>query len=102
MATSPKIEEVEFVLEDAPPELPDPATLTLTTPLPERDVRDAISYVVAAADQKYAVDLITVLQVRARLAEDTGDLLLARSTLDRARLPTRPDGGRWPLQVGPF
>jgi hypothetical protein len=30
------------------------------------------------------------------------DLLLARSTLDRARLPTRPDGGRRPREGGQF
>lgn len=69
--TSLTIKAVEY--GDAATELPERTTLTM--PLPERDVADAISNVVARADEDYALDLITMLQVKARIAEDKGERL---------------------------
>jgi len=70
--TSLTVKTVEFTRDDdSTYGLPENATLTES--LPDRDIADAISDVVARADQGYALDLVTVLQVRARIAEDTGE-----------------------------
>lgn len=53
-------------------------TTTLTIPLSDREIGETISEVVARGDREYALDLITVLQIKTRLAEDTGE----RITLD--------------------
>lgn len=52
-----------------------PENASLTTPLPTEEVRQAISDVVARADRGYALDLVTVLQIKARLSADTGERL---------------------------
>lgn len=70
--TNLMIKTVEYADEgDATPGLPESATLTM--PLPVREVAEAISNVVARADEDYALDLITMLQVKTRIAEDTGE-----------------------------
>jgi hypothetical protein len=52
-----------------------PENASLTKPLPREEVRQAISDVVARADENYALDLITVLQIKTRITEDTGERL---------------------------
>jgi hypothetical protein len=49
--------------------------MTLTQPLPEREIREAISNVLAKTNREYALDLVTMLQVKARIAGDTGERL---------------------------
>lgn len=51
---------------------------TLTQPLSDAEVIGAIRGVVARVDRGYALDLVTVLQIQARTAADTGE----RLTLD--------------------
>jgi hypothetical protein len=73
--TSLTITRVEITGEPdkTPRELPENATLT--QPRSEREIRHAIGDVVARADAAYAIDLITMLQVKVRLAEGAGQRL---------------------------
>lgn len=69
-------------------------TTTLTIPLSAQTIGEAISEVVARADRadrEYALDLVTMLQVRARMNEDTGerislDEFASREGFDPAQL----------------
>ncbi len=77
--TITKVEITESTAENERPKLRQlPENATLTKPLPDHDVRRAISDVVTRADVGYALDLITMVQLKARLAADTGE----RLTLD--------------------
>ena len=73
--TNPTIDDVE-IAEHSPLQLPENATLT--EPLSDDLIRRAISDVLARVDREYAFDLVTVLQIHARTARDTGE----RLTLD--------------------
>ncbi len=70
--TSLEVATVEFDSEEGTPH---PANASVTKPLPENEVAQAISDVVARADEDYARDLVTVLQIKARQDEDTGERL---------------------------
>jgi hypothetical protein len=52
-----------------------PENTSVTVSLSAQEIGHAISDVVARADRDYAIDLITALQLRVRLAEDTGERL---------------------------
>lgn len=72
--TSLTVETVEVVENDHGRVLPE--TATITRPRPIEEIRQSIREVVDRADQaaeEYALDLVTALQVQARLAEDTGE-----------------------------
>lgn len=56
--------------EEDPREIPEDATLT--TPLPDEVIRSAIAQVVRRSDD-LAVDLALAVEVRTRLARDTGE-----------------------------
>lgn len=72
--TNLTIKTVEYLSDgEHAPELPE--TATLTQQLPAKEIAEAISNVVARADEDYALDLITMLQVRKRIAKDTGERL---------------------------
>lgn len=75
--TNLTIKAVEYVSEGGnAPELLE--TATVTQPLSAREIAEAISDVVARADETYALDVITMFQVKKRIAEDAGE----RVTLD--------------------
>ena len=70
--TTPTFERVEVggqILEAS-------ETTTLTRPLSAREIGQAISAVVASGDRGFAIDLVTALQVRTRLAQDTGERVM--------------------------
>jgi hypothetical protein len=77
VATTPEVTQVDLLTGD---EVRSrfPEGTTYTKALPQAEIARAISNVVARADRDYALDLVVVLQVRARMAEDTGE----RLTLD--------------------
>jgi len=58
---------------------------SLTQALPESVISAAISGVVARArsDRDYVLDMVTVLQIKARMAEDTGERLSFAEFADR-------------------
>lgn len=70
VATSLKHVRVKFVGE--PPDAL-PETATITQPRPEAEIRAAVAEVLLRSDRMLAEDLIIAFQVRARLAEDTGE-----------------------------
>ncbi len=73
--TSLRVTTVEV---DAGKGTPLPDNASLTAPLPSDEIRQAIGQVVARADRGTALDIVTVLQIKARITEDTGE----RLTLD--------------------
>jgi len=60
-----------------------PENATLTVPRPRDEIVRAISQVVARADEDFAREMVTVLQVRARLASDTGERLTLAEFADQ-------------------
>lgn len=78
--TSLRVTRVEF---EAGEHATFPENATLTTPLSAEEIRQAISDVVARADRGYVLDLVTALQVKARIAEDTGERLTLHEFADQ-------------------
>lgn len=76
MATKERNLKVEFVGEQ-PPTLP--LTASITDQLPEEEIRAAIADVVLRSDPEFATDMITALQVRARIAADSGERVSLRA-----------------------
>ena len=52
-----------------------PSTSSFTQPLPPDQIASAIGEIVLRADEEYALEFVTVLQVKARLADDPGTRL---------------------------
>ena len=74
--TTPTISRVE--MEGGQPlEVSD--TTTLTQPLSDEQIRERILEVLSGSEREYAIDLVTALQLKRRIAEDTGE----RLTLDQ-------------------
>jgi hypothetical protein len=66
---------VEFVDEE-PPTLP--STASVTEQLPESEIRAAIADIVLRSDREFAGEMVTSLQVRARLRDDSGERITLR------------------------
>jgi hypothetical protein len=74
MVTSLTVKTVEIeVGDDKGHALPE--NTTLTAPLSVDVIGRAIGDVVARADRGYALDVVTMLQIKARLSKDTGERL---------------------------
>ncbi len=66
------IKRVEYVGESLPVA---PENVTWTEPATDEARRRRVSEVLARVDNGYALDLVVMLQMRARMAKDTGERL---------------------------
>jgi hypothetical protein len=73
VATILTVTEVEYSGSEPTRALPYETSITESSSTQE--IRRTISDVVARADEDYALDLVTALQIKTRLAQDTGKRL---------------------------